>query len=98
MKKEVLILIGVALVIVALGLYIFLNWGEGFGRRSAGDTQTEGAVEIANPASSNCIDRGGTLEMREGEGGTYGVCVFVDGSECEEWALLREECVPGGGN
>ncbi|MFM7173460.1 MAG: DUF333 domain-containing protein [Caldilinea sp.] len=37
---------------------------------------------------------GGTLEIRQGEGGEVGYCVFADGSECEEWALFRGECTP----
>jgi putative hemolysin len=50
---------------------------------------------IANPASENCVAQGGTLEIRQGEGGEVGYCVFADGSECEEWALMRGECKPG---
>ncbi len=50
---------------------------------------------IANPASENCVRQGGTLEIREGTGGQVGYCKFTDGSECEEWALLRGECTPG---
>ena len=40
---------------------------------------------LANPASVYCDDNGGTLEIRTGaDGGEYGVCIFDDGSECEE--------------
>jgi putative hemolysin len=46
------------------------------------------------PASENCVAVGGTLEIRQGEGGEVGYCVFADGSECEEWALFRGECTP----
>lgn len=53
------------------------------------------AVKIANPASTNCIDRGGELEIKTEPAGQYGVCVFDDGSRCEEWALFRGECAPG---
>ena len=35
------------------------------------------------------------MEKAEG-GGTYGVCVFKDNKQCEEWALFREECPLGG--
>lgn len=60
------------------------------------DENTEEALpsaQLPNPASVNCTDRGGELEIRTGEdGGQYGVCKFGDGSECEEWALLRGEC------
>ncbi len=57
---------------------------------------TEEKVEettIANPASVNCENQGGKLETRENiMGGQYGVCMFENGKECEEWALLRGEC------
>jgi putative hemolysin len=53
---------------------------------------------IANPASEYCEAEGGELELRADEdGGQLGVCVFPDGSECEEWAFFRGECEPGGG-
>jgi putative hemolysin len=50
---------------------------------------------IANPASENCVKQGGKLEIRKGEKGEVGICVFADGSECEEWAFMRGECKPG---
>lgn len=50
-------------------------------------------TQISNPASVNCVQKGGELEIRLAEeGGQYGVCKFSDGSECEEWALFRGEC------
>jgi putative hemolysin len=52
--------------------------------------------EVANPASVFCEERGGTVEIRTGEDGSQqGVCVFADGSECDEWAFYRGECQPG---
>ena len=52
---------------------------------------------MPNPASVYCEQEGGKLVIRQdATGGQYGVCVFSDGSECEEWAFLRGECVPGG--
>ena len=50
---------------------------------------------IANPASENCVKQGGKLEIRKGEKGEVGICIFADGSECEEWAFMRGECKPG---
>lgn len=47
---------------------------------------------IANPASQYCEYQGGTVEMREEEGGIVGYCIFADGKECEEWSLYRGEC------
>ena len=54
-------------------------------------------VDLANPASVYCEDNGGTLELRsDNEGNVNGVCIFADGSECDEWAFFRGECGPGG--
>ncbi|MBU0628764.1 MAG: DUF333 domain-containing protein [Nanoarchaeota archaeon] len=49
-------------------------------------------TQIANPASVNCIEKGGKLDIRENPQGQYGVCILPDGSECEEWAFYRGEC------
>lgn len=57
-----------------------------------------GDTGIANPASTNCIDKGGELIMEEEDEGQVGYCVFDDGSKCEEWALFRGECKKGDSN
>jgi hypothetical protein len=49
--------------------------------------------QMANPASVNCIDKGGSLKMVEdGSGGQVGMCTLPDGVVCEEWAYMRGEC------
>ena len=55
----------------------------------------EDVIGMANPASVYCEEQGGTVDMRTSDAGQYGVCVFPDGSECEEWAFFRGECSPG---
>ena len=53
--------------------------------------------QLANPASQNCVARGGTLRIeRRPDGGQFGVCVFTDNYQCEEWAMFRGECRVGG--
>jgi putative hemolysin len=53
--------------------------------------------EIANPASVYCEEQGGSLEIRkDASGGEIGMCIFPDGSECDEWAYFRGECAPAG--
>jgi len=53
-------------------------------------------ANLPNPASVYCEENGGTLEIREDEGGgQVGYCVFEDGSECEEWTFYRGDCKPG---
>lgn len=54
-------------------------------------------MEIANPASENCVKIGGTLQIaKRGDGGEYGICLFEDNRQCEEWALLQGKCPMGG--
>lgn len=55
-----------------------------------------GSASLPNPASAYCTAQGGNLEIRtDADGAQSGVCVFADGSECEEWAYFRGECAPG---
>lgn len=49
-------------------------------------------TQIANPASTNCIDKGGKLDIVDGPGGQQGICTLADGTQCEEWAYMRGEC------
>ncbi len=68
--------------------------------RTAGPAQTPapGSTNpgLANPASVNCTQKGNRLEIRTAAGGgQVGICIFPDGSQCEEWAFLRGECAPG---
>jgi putative hemolysin len=54
-------------------------------------------TQLANPASQNCVKQGGTLKIeRRPDGGQYGVCIFTDNYQCEEWALFRGECPKNG--
>jgi putative hemolysin len=46
---------------------------------------------MANPASVNCVNVGGTLEIKDSAAGQYGMCTFSNGTSCEEWALFRGE-------
>jgi len=55
------------------------------------------ATQLANPASTNCIAVGGRLDFEKDlAGARFGVCLFEDNHQCEEWALLRGECPVGG--
>lgn len=60
----------------------------------AGCGKTEAPVEenaeIANPASVYCEENGWTLVLEEGAW----LCMFADGSYCEEWAFMNGECQP----
>lgn len=63
---------------------------------NSGQTATTPDQGIANPASVYCEENGGKVDLRtDASGGVSGICVFPDGSECEEWAFQRGECQPG---
>ena len=48
---------------------------------------------IPNPASVYCKEQGNKLEIRiAADGSQNGICVFPDGSTCDEWAYFRGEC------
>ncbi|WP_020559404.1 putative hemolysin [Thiofilum flexile] len=46
------------------------------------------AFAMGNPASINCLEKGGKLKVI----GEVGYCQLPNGARCEEWALFRGEC------
>jgi len=88
-------------VLVVLGLLVALlaACGGNNGGASSGDNggSADGDARLANPASVNCADQGGTLQIESRpDGAQFGVCYFEDNRQCEEWALLRGACPEGG--
>jgi len=50
---------------------------------------------MPNPASLYCEQNGNKLEIQTAfDGSQSGICVFPDGSTCDEWAYFRGECGP----
>jgi len=49
------------------------------------------AVGMANPASTYCVEKGGTVDIRQTEAGQLGWCRLPDGAEVEEWTLYRRD-------
>lgn len=85
MNKNTKILL-VILIIIA-GLILLLSYG------IFKKADKESGMQIANPASVYCEEKGGALEIRTStDGSQQGFCIFEDGSECEEWAFFRNEC------
>jgi len=97
MMKNKKLLYGILMVMVAIvgtGLFIDLN-------KTTITSSSEGQKEITtptiksmgDPASIFCYERGGQLKFRKDEkGNEHSVCVFADGTECEEWSFFRGEC------
>jgi len=83
MSKKITIIF---FVVIAILLVVIIAW-----RLVSIPVKT--GTQIANPASVNCEEQGGRLDIRTDEaGGQIGYCIFEDGTECEEWAFLRGEC------
>jgi len=75
--------------IVLIGIMGVMLFSGSFVQRAVSSEE----VEIANPASVYCVQSGYTLEIRaNADGSEYGVCIFPDDNECEEWAFFRHEC------
>ena len=51
---------------------------------------TENA-QLANPASTYCVEQGGTVEIRKEAAGKKGYCRLPDGRVVEEWELFRSQ-------
>jgi len=85
MNKKIMIGI-IVLFVLIVGLFVFYI---------PALKQNTDSTEIANPASVYCEKNGGTLEIRSTDLGQYGICIFSDGSECEEWAFMKSLCIGG---
>jgi len=81
--KNTLLLVALLAILVA-GAYVIRS-----GMKSVTPPRQESSG-IANPASTNCIAIGGTLELVESAEGQTGYCHLNDGRVCEEWALFRD--------
>ena len=62
-------------------------------------TADPGSAGLPNPASAYCREQGGHLfVITASDGSQYGVCIFPNGSACDEWDFYRGECGPSGGS
>ena len=90
----------IVLLLILLGVYFYQSTNKPVTENQApapivneqpiaDDTNKAG---MSNPASDNCITKGGTLEIiTESDGSQFGLCKFKDYA-CEEWTLFRNEC------
>lgn len=95
--KKILPFIIIIILVASGSVYYFFNVKDKNKVQEKQTTESTKKIGLANPSSVNCIDKGGTLDMRKkNDGGVYGVCVFEDNRECEEWALFYGFCPVGG--
>ncbi|MBW7955343.1 DUF333 domain-containing protein [Patescibacteria group bacterium] len=110
MTNKALLLFGGLFVIIILVIFAaYLDLRKAHLRRSPAPAEfqdqtllsaspsPDAVVGLANPASQNCVAKGGsTVIQKRGDGGEYGLCMFEDGYACEEWALMNNDCPVGG--
>lgn len=77
-----------ALVLLPIGLLAACSDDD-----SPADTSTPDSAptQIANPASTFCIEQGGTIEIVEEAGGQVGYCNLPDGTRVEEWEYFNSQ-------
>jgi len=59
-------------------------------------TQVPQEVPDQLTAAQNCEAQGGKRVVERGPDGEIGICMFENGRQCEEWALLLGRCPRGG--
>ena len=96
MKKILTItIILVALIACALAVRAIIGYFSVTQATSESSATDIPQVGIPNPASVYCKEQGNKHEIRTAaDGSQLGICVFPDGSECDEWAYFRGECGP----
>ena len=86
--KKILLINLISLIVICI-IFIIPNKKQTFAEKKK-------LIGMPNPASVECVKKGGILKMEETPKGIVGVCYFEDNRQCEEWALFRNECQQGG--
>jgi hypothetical protein len=47
-------------------------------------------LQLPNPASVYCIERGGSIDIQETPQGDVSTCVLSDGTRVDEWEFYRQ--------
>jgi putative hemolysin len=80
--------------LMILGICGFMLVFTGASRLSVQKASATGLL-MPNPASEFCEENGGYIETIEDEyGNQSGVCVFEDGSHCNQWDFYYGDCLP----
>ncbi len=85
------------IIIIIVILVLILLYGYTYQKTSSFITKRllnpNNRIDLANPASVYCAMRGFTTFIRDTPNGQVGYCIFPDGSECDEWAYYRGQCL-----
>jgi putative hemolysin len=80
-KVRIIIVAPVLLAVALIAAVMYLNYNQ--------------SSMIANPASVKCLSDGGQEKIVNEALGQVGLCMFNDGSVCDEWMYFRGECKKG---
>jgi uncharacterized protein len=47
-------------------------------------------IQMPNPASVYCIERGGAIDIKESSTGDVTYCALPDGTKVDEWEFYRQ--------
>ena len=91
MKRIWMVLV---VAIVLCGLLVGCQPASSETDQTPASSSSDGAG-LPNPASAYCLEQGYKHEIRTAaDGSQSGVCIFPDGSGCDEWSFYRSECGP----
>jgi len=63
-------------------------------KQGSEESKDEEKTGLANPAAVKCEEDNGTLESYQTEAGEAALCIFTDGSICNQWSYFRGDCQP----
>ncbi len=85
-------MIRISIIVILLGVVPFLLRGDLLNSQIVGNAASFPAVGEANPAAVYCDDLGYQYDIVTTSKGQVGVCMFPDGSSCDEWDFLSGKC------
>lgn len=83
----------VAISVVLIALCVIVAFGRSPLTAQANTPNSE--TNLPNPAAAYCEQHGNKLQIVTADDGSQkGICIFPNGSTCDEWAYFRGECEP----
>jgi|GEM_PF-2222363 len=61
-------------------------------QRASKNEHERGLIGMPNPAATYCIEMGYEYKVIDEPSGQRGICIFLDGSQCNAWDFLKGKC------
>lgn len=88
----------IILTLLIISIFILsITYYNNFTKSNINDVKYENKVStekigMANPAAVYCNELGYNYKIINTVEGQYGICIFPDGSQCDEWQFLEGKC------